>query len=302
MAASASTPARRGDGSAGGRREVILRAAAALFAERQDVEAVSVDALAARAGVAKATLYRYFPSKAAIVQALREEHGEAAVQEWQAPDRRQQILAAAMRLIIRQGMRATTMEQIAEAAGISPATIYWHFDSKDDLAMAIAEQCSPLAEVQAALAGGAGGDPRADLMALGRLMLQMLAERLAVIQALMLESAQSPRVAEYVLQQVALPVWMAVAGYLEAHVSAGRLRPAPALPRVFTFAGPIFAFSLGQRALGRALPIDPAQMVDTLVDTFLEGAATDTYRLALEQRHEAPATKPSAKCKVQKAK
>lgn len=44
------------------RREVILNAAAELFAGR-DYASVQVEEVAKRAGVGKATLYRYFPSK-----------------------------------------------------------------------------------------------------------------------------------------------------------------------------------------------------------------------------------------------
>lgn len=44
------------------RREVILAAASELFAQRSFTE-VQVDEVARRAGVGKATLYRYFPSK-----------------------------------------------------------------------------------------------------------------------------------------------------------------------------------------------------------------------------------------------
>jgi AcrR family transcriptional regulator len=267
----------------GARREAILRAAAELFAAGQGTQAVRVDEIAARAGVSKATLYRYFPSKAAIVEAVAAEHGQD-VSSWQAPDRREQILDAAMRLIPQYGVRATTMEQIAEAAGISAPAIYWHFASKEALAKALVDRCSPLPEVRHVLARGAEGDPAEDLRALARLMLHVLAERLAVIQAAMLESATNPSFATHVLQNVALPIWMTIGNYFQAHVAAGRLRAAPPLPRVFSFAGPILAFTLGRRALGVVFPIDPEQLVDTLVDTFLHGAATPRYREKLQRR------------------
>ena len=263
------------------RRERIVQAAAALFEARQDVHGVSVDEVAARAGVAKATLYRYFPSKAAIVEAIRQTRGNASVAGWQAPDRRTKIIDAAIRLIVRQGVRATTVEQLAEAAGISAPAIYWHFASKDDLIVAVADRCSPLPQVRETLARGADGDLREDLRALGRLMLHVLADRFTVVQQIMVEMGSNPRVAGHVLQHVALPVWMTVGQYLEAHVQAGRLRPAPLLPRVFTLAGPVFAYSLGRRAMGPAFPLAPEQAVDTLIDTFLTGAATPQYRKEL---------------------
>jgi AcrR family transcriptional regulator len=46
---------------------------------------------------------------------------------------RAQILAAAARLFREQGYAATTLRQIAAAAGIQAGSIYYHFASKDDI-------------------------------------------------------------------------------------------------------------------------------------------------------------------------
>ena len=46
---------------------------------------------------------------------------------------RRRILAAARRLFGRQGFQATTMRQIAEAAGTSIGNLYFYFTNKDDL-------------------------------------------------------------------------------------------------------------------------------------------------------------------------
>ncbi|MCX8112409.1 MAG: TetR/AcrR family transcriptional regulator [Bacteroidia bacterium] len=52
---------------------------------------------------------------------------------------REAIVEVAQRLIIQQGVRATTMDQIAEALGISKKTLYEHFASKDGLVEACAD-------------------------------------------------------------------------------------------------------------------------------------------------------------------
>lgn len=46
---------------------------------------------------------------------------------------RDQILAQAARLFRRQGYVATTLRQIADAAGIKAGSIYYHFGSKDEI-------------------------------------------------------------------------------------------------------------------------------------------------------------------------
>ncbi|HEU5315239.1 MAG TPA: helix-turn-helix domain-containing protein [Chloroflexota bacterium] len=230
------------------KRAAVVDAAARLFRERPDVEAVGVDEVAALAGVSKATLYRYFPSKAALVQAAAERAGVEA-SAWEVPDRRTQILQAALRLIPARGLRSLTMEQIAEAAGISPAAIYWHFGSKDDLVVAVAEYCSPVPVVKRALARGAAGDPYDDLREFARQMLEHAPGRFEVMVACVADSWSSPRVATHVMRTVALPRWGEVRTYFAAQTAAGRLRKAHFLPRMMALAGPIMGYLMARRAL-----------------------------------------------------
>lgn len=48
-------------------------------------------------------------------------------------DRRQRILAATQKLVTRHGWRGVTLGQIARAAGVSPAGLLHHFESKEQL-------------------------------------------------------------------------------------------------------------------------------------------------------------------------
>lgn len=50
---------------------------------------------------------------------------------------RQRVLDAAAQLFVDQGYPGTTLRQIASAAGIKAGSIYHHFDSKDDLFVAV---------------------------------------------------------------------------------------------------------------------------------------------------------------------
>ncbi|MEN3041543.1 MAG: TetR/AcrR family transcriptional regulator [Bacteroidia bacterium] len=52
---------------------------------------------------------------------------------------REVIISTAQKLFIQQGIRATTMDQIAENLGISKKTLYEHFSSKDTLVEACVE-------------------------------------------------------------------------------------------------------------------------------------------------------------------
>lgn len=48
-------------------------------------------------------------------------------------DSRDEIVAIAIGLFVRDGFEATTVEAIAEAAGCSPRTFYRYFGSKEDV-------------------------------------------------------------------------------------------------------------------------------------------------------------------------
>ena len=52
-------------------------------------------------------------------------------------ERRQQLLQVAMRLFSEKGFSGTTTKEIAAAAGVSEATVFKHFDNKDELYAAI---------------------------------------------------------------------------------------------------------------------------------------------------------------------
>ncbi|MGP3777263.1 TetR/AcrR family transcriptional regulator [Halanaerobium saccharolyticum] len=50
-----------------------------------------------------------------------------------AKDTRDEILEAALNMFSINNYHATSMSMIAEEAGVSKGTLYWHFDSKEDL-------------------------------------------------------------------------------------------------------------------------------------------------------------------------
>ena len=57
-----------------------------------------------------------------------------------APGSRERILAAAQELFYREGVRATGVDRVVEAAGVSKLTFYRQFESKDALVLAFLER------------------------------------------------------------------------------------------------------------------------------------------------------------------
>jgi AcrR family transcriptional regulator len=66
-----------------------------------------------------------------------------AVSDEDKSQRRDEIMAAAKKVFARKGFHATTIADIAKEAGLAYGSVYWYFDSKDELfhaLMAVEEQ------------------------------------------------------------------------------------------------------------------------------------------------------------------
>ncbi|ORV19081.1 TetR/AcrR family transcriptional regulator [Mycobacterium celatum] len=73
--------------------------------------------------------------------------------------RRDEIMAAAKKVFARKGFHATTIADIAKQAGLAYGSVYWYFDSKDELfhALMAVEEQALRAHVSAAVAAPADG-------------------------------------------------------------------------------------------------------------------------------------------------
>ncbi len=69
---------------------------------------------------------------------------------------RKKVIEAAYRLFLRQGYHGTPMRQVARRAGVTPAAIYNHFESKEALFTAVLLARVPHRALTNALAGAQG--------------------------------------------------------------------------------------------------------------------------------------------------
>ena len=53
------------------------------------------------------------------------------------PDRKQQVIAAAVRVFVAKGIQNTSMNEIIQASGLSKGGVYHYFESKDDLVLGV---------------------------------------------------------------------------------------------------------------------------------------------------------------------
>jgi AcrR family transcriptional regulator len=81
-----------------------------------------------------------------------------------APARREQLLATALEVFARQGFHATSMNDVAEAAGVTKPVLYQHFDSKRELYLALLDEVGGrlLRAIAVATAGTTDGRARTE--------------------------------------------------------------------------------------------------------------------------------------------
>jgi AcrR family transcriptional regulator len=242
----------------------IIDAAARLAHERGDLEGVTVDQIASGAGVAKATLYRHFGSKAAIAAEL----GLAL----DAEDRRTRILDATVRFIGELGLANTTVERVAAAAGISPATVYWHFGSKEELVVEAIRHIAPV-DLGKQMAESLDGPPEEALRRLLATVASIFQQGSDLLPVLMVEVTRNPRLADVVFERITGPIWGSVARYMQDQTQRGRFRAGDPMHRVFCLAGPLIAMAMVRRTFGERVPVDPERAVDDIVSTFLRGVS-----------------------------
>lgn len=63
-----------------------------------------------------------------------------AIKQERAVKTRKDILNSAITLFARRGVSSTTMQQLADAIGMTPGALYWHFKTKDDLLLSAIEE------------------------------------------------------------------------------------------------------------------------------------------------------------------
>lgn len=183
--------------------------------------------------------------------------------------REQEIVSVARQLLASKGYHDTSMEEVAETVGISKATLYQHFPSKDDLVgRLIVEHLDRLLALLDSPADGAA--PVERLAAALRLMVTVhtrgigpeLDTNAGAIRALVLDR---PACRERYERVVARLVALVVEGQ-----AAGALHPGLAAPVVVQA---MFALSCAAGAMcgQRGDALDPATAGESVVRLFLDG-------------------------------
>jgi TetR/AcrR family transcriptional repressor of mexJK operon len=142
--------------------------------------------------------------------------------------KRRAILDAAAELFMAQGYGAVSMEAVARTAGVSKATLYAHFVSKDALfAAIIAENWPRLAAEIEGFAGGHELALREALEGLGRRWLGFMLSPhvLGIHRVAVAEGARFPDLARAFLVSGPGRMRAWLSGWMAEELRRGRLRP-----------------------------------------------------------------------------
>lgn len=120
-------------------------AAAQRLRERQGARFTKAQ-LARTAGLSRATLYRRLAHDRALANAIDRVRSVAAGAT------RDELRAAAIALLNERGLSSLTMESVAARAGLSTATLYRHFESREALLREVVREASSPAPLYEALA------------------------------------------------------------------------------------------------------------------------------------------------------
>ena len=101
-----------------------------------------------------------------MASSVASQGGAQSLKERQRQEREQLILQAAEELLVERGYHETSIDEIAARVGVSKGTIYLHFQSKDDLILALFERNQRLFKQAIGTQLMGMNDPRATLESL----------------------------------------------------------------------------------------------------------------------------------------
>ena len=226
-----------------------------------------VAVIAEDAGVSRATFYRYFPSRAALLEALDIDRD---------PGTRARVLAAAMEVLARDGFARMSMDDVADLAGVSRASVYRLYPGKSALFGALLATESPFAELSAALHRIGDRPPDEVLPVLLEIVSRVASTRLGVVRALLFElTAGTPEAVD--AARALLPMLGDVTHYFAAQMDAGTIRRMHPVLAAQALVSPLI-FHLVSRTIAAplvGLDVRPEAAVAAFAGIALRGLAPD---------------------------
>lgn len=232
----------------------------------------SVADFASAAGVSRASFYRAFKSRHELLEAL------SRAPE---PDARERILGAALEMMAERGLAALSMDELADRAKASRATVYRLFPGKSALFDALVHAYSPLDPVTEVLAQMHDQPPEVVMPEVARTVYRTIfgsgENRFGLLRSLFFEvSGLAPDTEEAAREAIGRVVAL-LSKYVISEMDAGHLRRTTPFLALQAFIGPIF-FHLMTRPVAKrvlGIEIDGEQAVTELAELWLRAMRRD---------------------------
>jgi len=182
---------------------------------------------------------------------------------------RDEILTTATQLFIQQGYHGLAMRQISEALGVSKAALYYYFEDKEELLLAILtdyleEIETAIAAIQAQTESGAE-----QIRRFVEMVLQQPAERRAIIRLASQEMAQLSASARTRFNRLYHEKFIGkLTALLQSGMEKGEFRPLDAKTAAWALLGIMYPYFYPAHSGDR--PIEPGT-IDEIVTIYLNG-------------------------------
>lgn len=232
----------------------------------------TVARFAEAAGVSRASFYRAFESRGALLEALDVQPE---------PDARARILEAAFDMVGEHGLAALSMDDLATRAGVSRATLYRLFPGKPVLFTNLIRTYSPLEPVGRLVLAMKAQPPEVVMPEIARTIYRTVhgsgETRLGLLRAVFFEVSSLSPDAEESAREAISTVIGSVGAYVLTQMTSGRLRRMSPLLALQAFVGPIFFHVLTRPLVRRVLgvEIDGEQAVTELAESWLRSMKPD---------------------------
>ena len=197
-------------------REKILQAAQNVFTEK-GYSGATIAEIAAQAGLNPAIIYRFFTGKRELFNSLQRP-------DLDFPDQHEKyyrslILRTALKIFSQKGYAVATMDDIAEAVGLSKAGIYFYFPSKENLFSSVLENPAAFVFINSSLdsfLSDKDSDLELGLINLAKTFLSLFTKEdfVSLLKIILSEGIRNPVIAEDFKEKIVIAGSMNVAGYL----------------------------------------------------------------------------------------
>jgi AcrR family transcriptional regulator len=242
------------------------------------VAELSLDRIAARAGMSRSTIFRRIGSRRALEEAIR----RAGIDPGSRPSVRNRAIDAAAEVIVAAGVGALTVEEVARRVGCAVTSVHTQLGGRDGLLDAVFERHAPLPRVERLIAehDERFADLTGGVRAIYTVIMDLTEADVAVLEALFAEALARPKGAVMGLlrDRIVPRIAATVGGWLATQVRAGRCADLPLPVLLPLFVAPLSVHVIARRRLvaaGSAVP-DRDSVIEAMTEAFCRAVGTRT--------------------------